>query len=312
MNNSNNAKEQIINLAIDEYLNTPEMERSLTKLGEKYGIKRQTISKYLKQRGIEVINYQNLSRLNEKAFDSMDSEEQFYWLGFMYADGCISSTGNRIEVHLSLSDISHLEKFRKFLNHTTEIRTGTDKRGISFCHLSVRNKHMWNTLNKLGCSPRKTLTLEFPNISIFKNSSNFVISFIRGYVDGDGCLTIYKPSNCNSFRTILKMKGQLKFLEKVNSAFKNKGYIRKCGEDNVYDLEFSDRVSRSIARLLYSKATIYLDRKYNKYLEFCRLEEESSRRLSSKIGEGCDANPEVISEIAKGSEIPQSVEGEQI
>ena len=40
MNNSNNAKEQIINLAIDEYLNTPEMERSLTKLGEKYGIKR--------------------------------------------------------------------------------------------------------------------------------------------------------------------------------------------------------------------------------------------------------------------------------
>ncbi len=72
----------------------------------------------------------------------------------------------------------------------------------------------------------------------------------------------------------------------------------------MYDLEFSDRISRSIARLLYSRATIYLDRKYNKYLEFCRLEEESSRRLLSKIGEGCDANPEVISEIAKGSEIP--------
>ena len=49
---------------------------------------------------------------------------------------------------------------------------------------------------------------------------------------------------------------------------------------------------------------IYLDRKYNKYLEFCRLEEESSKRLSSKIGEGCDANPEVISEITKGLEIP--------
>ena len=128
----------------------------------------------------------------------------------------------------------------------------------------------------------------FKQISIFKNNSNFVISFIRGYVDGDGCLTIYKPTNCNSLRTILKMKGQLKFLEKVNSAFKNKGYIRKCREDNVYDLEFSDKVSRSIARLLYSKATIYLDRKYNKYLEFCRLEEESSKRLSSKIGEGCE------------------------
>jgi hypothetical protein len=39
-----------------------------------------------------------------------------------------------------------------------------------------------------------------------------------------------------------------------------------------------------------------------KYLEFCRLEEESFRRLSSNIGEGCDANPEINSEIAKGSE----------
>lgn len=46
-------------------------------------------------------------------------------------------------------------------------------------------------------------------------------------------------------------------------------------------------------RRLYENATIYLERKYNKYLEFCRLEEESSLRKSSKIGEGCDANPEV-------------------
>ena len=307
MNISNNTKEQIINLAINEYLSTPEMERSLTKLGEKYGIKRQTLSKHLKARGIQVINYQNIARLNENAFDSMDNEEQFYWLGFMYADGCISKTGNRIEVHLSLSDISHLEKFRKFLNHTTTIRTGTDKRGIQFCHLAVRNKHMWNTLNNLGCVPCKTLILEFPNISIFKNNFNFVTAFIRGYVDGDGCLTIYPISNSNSYRTVLKLKGQLNFLEKVNSIFKNKGHIRKCGDDNVYDLQFSDVMSRVVARVLYSKATIYLDRKYNKYLEFCRLEEESSRRLSSKIGESWDADSEVISKIAQGLETPQSV-----
>ena len=45
---------------------------------------------HLKDRGIEVINYQNRARLNEKAFDSMNTEEQFYWLGFLYADGNIS------------------------------------------------------------------------------------------------------------------------------------------------------------------------------------------------------------------------------
>jgi hypothetical protein len=42
----------------------------------------------------------------------MDSEEQFYWLGFLYADGNISHTGNRLEVRLSIKDIEHLEKFK--------------------------------------------------------------------------------------------------------------------------------------------------------------------------------------------------------
>lgn len=41
--------------------------------------------------------------------------------------------------------------------------------------------------------------------------------------------------------------------------------------------------------------------------KICRLEEESSRAQSSKIGESWNANTEVNSEITKGSESPQSV-----
>ena len=316
MNNSSNSKEQrqsIINLAIQEYLNTPESERSLTKLGEKYGIKRQTISKQLKQQGIEVINYQNKSRLNEHIFDSMDSEEKFYWLGFLFAYGNLSSTGNRIEVRLSLKDVKHLEKFRKFLCLTTEIRTGISNEGYQFCHLSVRNKHLWNTLNNLGCTPRKSLTLQFPNLKIFPNK-NYILDFIRGYVDGDGCLTIFPNQRKTSERTVISLVGTESFLKTINTLFGNKGYItnKSCNnwENKAYQLSFSDVPSRKLARYLYENATIYLQRKYDKYLEFCRIEEESSKRESSKIGEGCDANPEVSSKIAKGLELPQSVEGE--
>ena len=73
-------------------------------------------------------------------------------------------------------------------------------------------------------------------------------------------------------------------------------YIKK-----YHELKFSDLPSRKLARYLYENATIYLDRKYERFLEYCRLEEESSRRLSSNIGEGWDANPEISLEIAKGS-----------
>ena len=314
--NERERKQYIINLAIEEYLNTPENERSLTKLGEKYGVKRQTLSKHLKDKGYEVINYQNRLRCDEAIFDNIDNEESSYWLGFLYADGNISSTGNRLEVHLSIKDLSHLEKFRQFLKLSTEIRTGINSQGNGFCHLSVRNKHLWNTLNNLGCSPRKSLTLKFPKLEIFKGDlqrkKELIKCFIRGYVDGDGCLTTYKKQN--SIVTELNIVGTEEFLTSINKLFKNKGYIRnkscKNWENKAFSLSFSPVISRKIARLLYENANIYLERKYNKYLEFCSLENESSLRKSSKIGEGCDANTEVISEIAKGSETPQSVESE--
>lgn len=314
MNTSNNSKEQkqqIINLAIQEYLNTPENLRSLTKLGEKYGIKRQTISKHLKQQGFTVINYQNRVRLNENAFDTLKTEEQYYWLGFMYADGNISSTGNRIEMRLSIKDLSHLEKFKQFLQLETEIRTGICN-GNGFCHLSVRNKHLWNTLNKLGYTPRKSLTLEFPNMKIF-NSKIDILHFIRGYVDGDGCLSYYKCGN--SICTEVNLVGTENFLKTVKQLFGNKyGYIQnkscKNWENRAYRLSFTGMRARKFARFLYENANIYLERKYNKYLYFCHLEEESSLRKSSKIGEDCDVNTEINSKIAKGFESLQSVESE--
>ena len=316
MNNKSTemTKQNLINLAIKEYLGTPEEERSLTKVGEKYGVRRQTISKYLKDMGIEVVNYQNRARLDETVFDSMDTEEQFYWLGFLYADGNISKTGNRLELTLALKDIDHLEKFRNFLKLTTEIKTVL-RNGHYACRLYVRNKHLWETLNNLGCVPCKSLILEFPKKEIFKNNKMFILHFIRGYVDGDGCLSYYWNKQHTSINTQVSIVSTESFLNSIKKLFGNKhGYIHnkssKDWENKAYQLTFNGAIARKFARYLYEKATIYMQRKYEKYLYFCRLEEESSLRKSSKIGEGWDANTEVNSGITKGSESLQSVESE--
>ena len=316
MNNKSTemTKQNLINLAIKEYLETPEEERSLTKVGEKYGVRRQTISEHLKDMGIEVVNYQNRARLDETVFDSMDTEEQFYWLGFLYADGNISKTGNRLELTLALKDIDHLEKFRNFLKLTTEIKTVL-RNGHYACRLYVRNKHLWGTLNNLGCVPCKSLILEFPKKEIFKNNKMFILHFIRGYVDGDGCLSYYWNKQHTSINTQVSIVSTESFLNSIKKLFGNKhGYIHnkssKDWENKAYQLTFNGAIARKFARYLYEKATIYMQRKYEKYLYFCRLEEESSLRKSSKIGEGWDANTEVNSGITKGSESLQSVESE--
>ena len=303
-------KKQSIELAIQEYLNNPIELKSLTKIGKKYGVKRQTLATELKNIGIEIVNYQNIPRIDEHIFDVIDTEEKAYWLGFLWADGNISHTGNRLEVRLSIKDVKHLEKFRAFLKLENNIRIGTHK-GHGFCHLSVRNKHLWNALKSLGCVPNKTLILKFPKLNIFKYTK-LVYDFIRGYVDGDGSLYINKHRN--SLETELNLVGTLDFLSTVKHIFGDFGYIKnkttKNWNNKAYSLTFTSFPSRIICRILYENANIYLDRKYDKFLNFCRLEEESSRRLSSKIGEGCDANTEIISKITKGLEILQSVEGE--
>lgn len=298
----------LINIIIDEYINTSENERSLTKLSRKYGVQRQTIAKYLKSRNIEIINYQNRCRINEHVFDIIDTEEKAYWLGFLYADGNISSVENRFEMNLSIHDIDHMLKFKLFLNSENEIRFGENilnGKKFKICRFSVRNKNLWNQLNNKGCVPCKTLVLKWPDESIFTNKS-LIYSFIRGYFDGDGTIGLYNSKHGRIFN--LSIAGTPAFLIGVQKFLGITGCIRNESTDTkqskVFTLHYSSLKARKVARLLYENSSIYLDRKYNIYKEFCRVEEESTTLQSSKIGESWDANTEVSSEIAKGSETP--------
>lgn len=148
------------------------------------------MSRKLKAKGIEIINHQNETKFNEHIFDVIDTEEKAYWLGFIFADGYISSRDNGFELSLKGSDIEHLHKFNKFMEHNKDnVKLGEVKnkdKTFLRCRWGIVNKHLWNTLNNLGCTPRKSLTLQFPNIS-----EELEIPFIRGYFDGDGCLSYY-------------------------------------------------------------------------------------------------------------------------
>lgn len=297
---------RMMDVIIQEYLNTPEKERSLTKLGRKYGVKRQTISKYLKDRNIEVINYQNRCRIDETVFDIIDTEEKAYWLGFLYADGNISSEGHRFEINLSLKDINHMLKLKSFFKgDDLEVRIDTTKgEQYPMCRMSVRNEHLWTALKDKGCVPCKSLILKWPDESIF-SSKSLIRHFIRGYWDGDGTIGLYKTEKYG-YNFSFSVVGTPMFLKGVQDFIGLGGCLKNASTpsepNNAWILSYTSLKSRKAARFLYQNASIYLERKYNIYQEYCRVEEESSTLQSSKIGEGWDVNPEVISEIAKGSE----------
>ena len=150
---------------------------------------------------------------------------------------------------------------------------------------------MWNTLNDYGCTPRKSNTLLFPNIDIFKNES-LIIPFIRGYFDGDGCLTNTKEHPKVSFL------GTEQFLTKIKNYLFN--YSINSGklvidprEEFTRTLNISRTDVFKFLHLIYDDSVIYLNRKYNKFLTFCRSSEKSDELLQTNIGELCDENTEI-------------------
>ena len=293
-------KLKLLELAIEEYINTPDNAKNLATIQKKYGFKRATISKHLKNRGYEVVHTLNRSCVNEHIFDEIDTEEKAYWLGFLYADGCVVNAKPRIELSLSDKDTEHLNKYIKFLDFDrTPLlkKNGLDKNGNQLYLYSVgfSSHHMKEVLIEKGCTPRKSLTLEFPKEEIFK-SKDLIRHFIRGYCDGDGCLGIYQKLG-NGMITEISFVGTENFLKGIQTYVGINGNLKNKSSENynnlAFKLHYTNAKARVVARKLYENSNMYLNRKYNIYKEFCRFEEESSIAKSTKIGESCDANTEV-------------------
>lgn len=262
---------------------------SLTKLGILFSIDRGKLSTYLKNQGITVENKQNKCSINEHIFDNIDTEEKAYWLGFLYADGYISYNSNHFELSLQLNDLSHLEKFKNFLSWTKKIATDTYR-----CRCCLANKHLHKTLNDLGCTPRKSLTLQFPTEN--QVPRELIRHFMRGYFDGDGCIRfINKNYKLNLPYTIFEVLGTKEFLDKFNELLPISTISRKKDKrhlNNTVQLNFCGEKAIKNFDFLYENSTIYLERKYNKYLigknaflEWKHLKEmEQNRRNPPVIG----------------------------
>ena len=127
---------------------------------------------------------------NENYFETIDSEEKAYWLGFLYADGYVVNNDvdkqYRVCLTLNENDKGHVELFKECLESNNSIRTVctklNDKEYFS-SQFYIYSKKMVNDLYNNGCVQNKSLILKPPVII-----DNLVGHFIRGYFDGDGSI----------------------------------------------------------------------------------------------------------------------------
>lgn len=254
----------------------PQDGLSLAKFCNKYQLSAAHFGRFLRKNGIHIPNLQNEVKFNDRIFDTIDTEEKAYWLGFIYADGCISSIDKAgFEIALKAEDSNHLHKFNRFMEHKHDnVKLGVSKcNGKEFqrCRWTVRNQHLWDTLNTLGCVPKKSLILQFPDISIF-STEDLIVHFIRGYFDGDGCISY---ANKEHTKICINIVGTEHMLDCINNYVPVKLYKTKKSNTDACSVSLSGTKAFKVVDYLYKNASIYLDRKYQRYLDFCRIYEES-------------------------------------
>jgi hypothetical protein len=226
------------------------------------------VYKILYKEGIVRSNKENYAvRFNESFFETIDTEQKAYFLGFIAADGCIIRkrwSSGILKIDIKETDKKILYALSDSLSlgydRIKEYQTGQCK----IVRVVVPSDKLTKDLAHYGIVPRKTFTFTFPEIIPDK----LIRHFIRGYFDGDGCITV---------GPVVKIVGTENFLLSIQNKimracrFNHKTKLQTRHPErhnNIRSLEIGGRKKvQQIYRYFYDDATIFLERKKLRFME---------------------------------------------
>ena len=240
---------------IYEIINLYNSGKNAKEISDKLKISSRSIIKYLKLSNIEIRKRINL--VNEDYFSVIDTQEKSYLLGYLFADGCVkyNNLKNReynVRLKIHEKDIHILEFMKNELACSNDIKK--DKNTNCF-YLSINSKKIVTDLILLGCTPKKSLTLKFPNIN-----DVYINSFIHGYFDGDGSIYF------NDKQIHFKILGTESFLNSISEYLKKYNIVYKVEKytnSKIFQYRvFSKDSIKIIYKLIYDNTSkIFLNRK---------------------------------------------------
>lgn len=115
-------------------------------------------------------------------FESIDTEQKAYFLGFLSADGYVGWCPGRyayvVEIGLQEQDRDLIDKFQRALGSTHKVNVKAVN-GKNYPRLSIKSKRLAGSLVKLGLCPKTgAVPPEIP--------AELMRHFYRGWFDGDG------------------------------------------------------------------------------------------------------------------------------
>jgi len=223
------------------------------------------------------INNMGLSKtrkFNKDYFKEINSPNQAYWLGFIYADGYIlhrpSTRNYELGIELKSTDSNALNCFNSELGnvHNVDFKhnhknfNGYDYETDS-CVIRVYSKEIVEDLMSHNIFQNKTNRIEFPECK------KYFWDFIRGFLDGDGCIYV-NPKNNISVKFVNSNEMFLKYIQSnILDRLNIKGSIYK-ENDKKYQLVYfvKAHVKLLLDSIYYDNRNQMLLRKYEIYKSY--------------------------------------------
>ena len=246
---------------------------SSEKISKDFNMNGTTICRIVKRLGGSLrpakVNKRKYNIIDENWLNEIDSEAKAYFLGFMYADGCVLEKRNRFNITLHVKDIDILYKFESFFFNVKPGSTFCFVKNEPYVNFGITNLNIKNDLIKHGCVPRKTFKLFFPS----HLSAELVRHFIRGVFDGDG--SIYAdPKSPHSPARVSICNGSRAFIITLEAKLRSYGLsprtIYPRPTRTSWYFRYSHLDSLKFFRLIYSDSSEGT-RLAEKFDAFCEL-----------------------------------------
>ena len=257
-------------------------------------------------------------RIRHQFFSKIETELQAYLLGFYAADGSINEKRKTFRIHLQKQDSELVYLYKDIISpdaktftvkeHFTTGRNGMKTIAHESFGVDITSAELCNSLVNLGIGYNKShcklhIPKEIPN--------KFIKDFVRGYFDGDGCITgqiSKEKEKSDRFRFSFDICGKtnsilLEFIKffNDNDIKINLNYLSR---DDMYRIKTSSKKEcAKIFHLLYDNSNFYLSRKYIKFNHYVNTEVTQlidEYRNAQKVNDNDSNNPSKSVEQPKG------------
>lgn len=267
------SKKEVISEIIDKYITG---EYTMAALGREYGLTQSGIAGIMRRNKINT-DSTIMSRLNriyniDHKYFNIINERSAYYLGLLYADGSNDTEKSYIRLGLQERDRDILDKFKIDIQSDKPlyfVKSKSEKVRNTYI-LSISSREMSNRLEQLGCHKNKMYTLKFPTEE--QVPEKYIRHFLRGMWDGDGSSSLH-IDNKNKMRMTTSLTGTFDICNNISKTIRkyldvSSSIHAKPTGNGVHTIFISGPIAGyKFFRWLYKDSDLWLERKYNKFLD---------------------------------------------